>query len=113
MPRQLQHKDETSETQLTQHAFKRMQQRGLSETDIQTVIRFGRKVKTKAAEHRVMGRREVKHVAPLGFNFSAIQDVHVVVAPDGRVITAYKNADLKGIRHQAGCSRHRPQHRHQ
>lgn len=69
MPRQLQHKDETSETRFTQHAFKRMQQRGLSETDIQTVIRFGRKVKTKAAEHRVMGRREVKHFAPLGFNF--------------------------------------------
>lgn len=113
MPRQPQHTDETSEAQLTQHACKRMQQRGLSETDIQTVIRFGRKVKTKAAEHHVMGRKEVKHFAPLGFNFSALQDVHVVVAPDGRVITAYKNADFKGIRHRAGCSRHRPQHRNQ
>ena len=113
MPRQPEQQDKTTDAQLTKHACKRMQQRGLSETDIQTVIRFGRKVKTKAAEHRVMGRREVKHFAPLGFNFSAIQDVHVVVAPDGRVITAYKNADLKGIRHQAGCSRHRRQHRHQ
>lgn len=109
MPRQPQHKDETSEAQLTQHACKRMRQRGLSDTDIQTVIRFGRKVKTKAAQHHVMGRREVKHYAPLGFNFSALQDVHVVVASDGRVITAHKNAHFKGIRHQAGCSRHRPQ----
>lgn len=109
MPKQLQPREVTFEAPLTQHACKRMQQRGLSDTDIQTVIRFGRKVKTKAARHHVMGRREVKHFAPLGFNFSALQDVHVVVAADGRVITAYKNANFKGIRHQAGCARHRPQ----
>lgn len=109
MPHQVQPREVTFEAPLTQHARKRMQQRGLSETDIQTVIRFGRKVKTKAARHHVMGRREVKHFAPLGFNFSALQDVHVVVASDGRVITAYKNANFKGIRHQAGCARYRPQ----
>lgn len=109
MPHQIQPREATFEPMLTQHACKRMQQRGLSGTDIQTVIRFGRKVKTRAAQHHVMGRREVKHFAPLGFNFSALQDVHVVVASDGRVITAYRNASFKGIRHQAGCSRHRPQ----
>ena len=113
MPQQLQHRETTFEVPLTQHARKRIQQRGLSDTDIQTVIRFGRKVKTKAAQHHVMGRREVKHFAPLGFNFSALQDVHVVVAIYGWVITAYKNADFKSIRHQAGCARHRPQHSHQ
>ena len=113
MPRQPEQQDKTTDAQLTKLACKRMQQRGLSDTDIQAVIRFGRKVKTKAAQYHVMGRREVKHFAPLGFNFSALQDVHVVVAPDGRVITACKNADLKGIRHQEDCSRHRPQHRHQ
>ena len=109
MPQQLQPGETTFEVPLTQHARKRMQQRGLSDIDIQTVIQFGRKVKIKAAQHHVMGRREVKHFAPLGFNFSALQDVHVVVAADGRVITAYKNADFKSIRHQAGCARHRPQ----
>lgn len=94
MPQQLQPRASTFEVSLTQHARKRIQQRGLSDTDIQTVIRFGRKVKTKAAQYHVMGRREVKHFSPMGFNFLALQDVHVVVASDGRVRLPLKSGVL-------------------
>lgn len=107
MRNQPQSKDSTTGITLTQHACTRMQQRGLSDVDIQTVIRFGRKVKARSALHYVIGRKEVRHFAPLGFNFSNLQDVHVVVGDDGRVITAYRNPNFKGIRHQAGCARHR------
>lgn len=83
---------------LTHHAVIRMQQRGISETDIQTVIRFGRRIRAKAITYYVLGRKEIQRYAALGFNFSDLHGLQVLVCAEGKVVTTYRNPDFRSLR---------------
>lgn len=89
---------------LTQHAVIRMQQRGITETDIRMVIRFGRRIRVKAITYYVLGRKEIQRYAVRGFNFSDLHGLQVLVCAEGKVITTYRNQDFRSIK----SSGHRP-----
>lgn len=83
---------------LTQHAVIRMQQRGISEADINTVMRFGRSIRSKALMYYVLGRKEIQRYAVLGFNFSDLHGLQVLVSAEGKVVTTYRNQDFRSIK---------------
>lgn len=80
------------------HAAVRMQQRGISLAQVESVLRYGRIVFARGLKFRVIGKNEVRHFSSLGVNLLNCQNIHVLVDPDGTVITAYKNHDLRKIR---------------
>lgn len=88
----------SSDLPLTDHAQMRMGQRGISERCVAMVLRYGRTVHARGAAYRVIGHKEVARCAELGIDVSEADGVHVLVAPDGSVVTAYRNHELPKIR---------------
>lgn len=89
---------------LTRHATLRMQQRGISSSQIETVLCYGRTVQEGRVSCKVVGRKEMSEYAHEGINLSAVEGIHVVIAGDGSVVTAYRCYDLHRIR----AARRRP-----
>lgn len=83
---------------LTDHAQMRMGQRGISESVVAMVLRHGRTVHARGATYRVVGHKEVARGAERGIDLADADGVHVLLAPDGSVITAYRNHELRKIR---------------
>jgi len=83
---------------LVPHAWQRMQQRGIRPALVEQVLRYGRAVYARGLLFRVIGRREVDFFATRGINLRAAEGVHVLVQPDGSVLTTYRNHDLRAIR---------------
>lgn len=81
-----------------QHAALRMQQRGISAHVVELVLRYGRVIYSRGLAFRVVGRKEVQRYAALGIDLSDAAGVHVLVEHDGRVVTTYRNHDLRKIR---------------
>jgi len=90
------------------HAQMRMGQRGISERFVAMALRYGRTVHARGAAYRVIGHKEVARCAEFGFDISEADGVHVLVAPDGSVVTAYRNHELRKIR--PSKRRHRVYH---
>jgi hypothetical protein len=68
---------------------------------------IGRVVCARAAEIFFVGRREVEHYAREGIDLSTVEGIHVVCAPDGAVLTAYRNRSRRPPRPQRGWQRSR------
>lgn len=83
---------------VTTHAAVRMQQRGISPDLIATVLEFGRCVHARGLTFRVIGKKEVARYAREGLDLDHAEGIHVLVAPDGSVVTSYRNHDLRKIR---------------
>lgn len=83
---------------LTDHAQMRMGQRGISERVVDMVLRHGRTVHARGATYRVVGHKEVSRCADRGIDLAEADGVHVLLASDGSVITAYRNHELRKIR---------------
>lgn len=83
---------------LTDHALMRMGQRGISERVVDMVLRHGRTVHARGATYRVVGHKEVSRCADRGIDLAEADGVHVLLASDGSVITAYRNHELRKIR---------------
>jgi len=83
---------------ITNHAKKRMSQRGISKDAISIVLEFGRKVHIRNAIVYFFGRKEMKRYLKPGQNASrwtGFRDIHVLVSPsDDTIITTYKNQDI-------------------
>lgn len=79
---------------LSDHARRRLAQRGLGAEAVLAAIDHGREVRTRGAWFHVVGRREVVEARRAGVDISAHEGVHVLVAEDGSVITAYRNRNL-------------------
>jgi hypothetical protein len=80
------------------HARVRMQQRAISASHVETVLRYGRVVFSRGLTFRVIGRNEVRHFSAHGLDLSHAEGIHVLVDSDGTVITTYRNHDLRKIR---------------
>lgn len=93
---------------LTTHVRKRMQSRRISEADIQDAVRYGRTYYARGAVFKVIGKKEIDRHCDEP-NLQHLEGVHVVMAHDGTVITAYRNRQF----HRVNFSkpRYRP-HRH-
>lgn len=75
---------------LTTHVQKRMQSRGISEEDIQEVVRYGRTFYARGAVFKVIGKKEIERYSD-NAELDHLEGVHVVIAHDGAVITTYRN----------------------
>lgn len=93
---------------LTDHAQMRMGQRGISERVVAMVLRYGRTMHARGVGYRVIGHKEVVRCAECGIDVSEADGVHVLVAHDGSVVTAYRNHELRKIR--PSKRRHRVYH---
>ena len=83
---------------LSNHAQNRMNERAIDEWQIEQVLNFGRCCFNRKAQIYAVGRKEVK---ANGKFLRACEGIHVVCSvTDGAVITAYRNQDLRGLRHR-------------
>jgi hypothetical protein len=90
--------DCSSSLQLTHHASLRSHQRSISLPTIDLVTTYGRKIHARGATFMVVGRKEVDRYKDKGIDLSKAQGVHVLLSTGGRVITTYRNQDLRSIR---------------
>ena len=75
----------------TQHAEIRMQQRRISQTDIEAVVTYGREFHHADAVIYVIGRREVRAYSKVA-DLTQLQGLHAIVGPRGELITTYRNS---------------------
>ena len=87
------------EKDLTRHASRRMAGRGLSHSAVQAAIEYGRVVYIRGAVISAIGRKEVDRFARQGIDLSLYDGIQVVCAPEGTILTAYRNRDFRGLHH--------------
>lgn len=87
-----------NEHPLTTHAAIRMNQRHISTKALELVLTYGRTIYSRGATYRVVGRKEVSSLAARGIDLRSADGLHVLLAQDGAVITAYRNHNLRRIR---------------
>ncbi len=96
---QKQYNPMSDEPALSSHARQRMDLRGMSERDIELVLKFGRKIHSRRTVFHVIGRKEIKNYASACPELKELDGLHVLTVPDkGTVLTAYRNHDLRLIR---------------
>ena len=84
---------------MTDHAWRRMTARGLSERAVDAVLTYGRTVHARGAEIYALGRREVERYSSQSLDLRPFEGVQVVCVPDdGVVMTVYRNHDLSSLR---------------
>ena len=76
-----------SEEMITEHAWKRMAQRGISIIDIAGTMMFGSFYHGNKAEIIVVGKKECRHS---NYNIHFLQGIHIVLK-QGRIVTTYRN----------------------
>lgn len=95
------------EVKVTDHARKRMGQRGVSEEAVELALHFGRKIHSRHAIYHVIGRKEIIKLGDQHPEMKELDGVQVLTASDGEsVITVYRNHDLRGIRPNKRKHRH-------
>ena len=101
---------ESVEDLLSNHARRRLNQRGIRKHLIDLVLEYGRAVYTRGACILVVGRKEVRTALNHGLDIRACEGIQVVCCPsDGIVVTAYRNRDFSGLKQ--GHVRHRRRNR--
>lgn len=90
--------DLQSKYSLTQHAWERMGERGLSPATVRLALNYGRDVHVRGATIYVVGRKEVRRYRQDGIELSSVEGVQVVCTDSGAILTVYRNRDLRGLR---------------
>jgi hypothetical protein len=80
-------------TPVSDHARRRMQQRGIRPEAVKACLDFGRRVYSRGALFLVMGRREVASARRAGIRLDSLLGLQVLVR-DGTVVTVYRNPRL-------------------
>lgn len=83
---------------LTLHAATRLSQRGININVVLLALTYGRTIHTHGLTCHVIGYREVLCHSRCGINLSHASGVHVMVASDGAIVTAYRNRRIKKAR---------------
>ncbi len=97
---------DTDTSKLTLHAEKRLDSRGLSSEALELALSFGRKIHARHALFHVIGKKEIQRFSDQIPELKELEGVQVVTSPDGVVLTAYRNRDLRSIRPTKRCQRH-------
>lgn len=87
-----------SNPRTTNHAERRIRQRGVRPGAIEAALTFGRRVRRPGATVYVIGRKEVERWRKEGANLSDYVNLQVVCANDGAIITIYRNPDFRHLR---------------
>ncbi|WP_067521892.1 DUF4258 domain-containing protein [Endozoicomonas ascidiicola] len=82
------------------HALKRMSQRGITTEAIELTIQFGRQVYGRGVKCYVIGRKEVELYANSCSEVRLAEGIHVLVSTNfaEQVVTVYRNRNLSNIR---------------
>ena len=92
-------------TRLTMHASQRMDARGIPEAAVRAALEHGRIAHVHGASIHAIGQREVRHFQRRGIDLSCYEGIQIVCAPDGAILTVYRNRDFRGLRPR--CRRRR------
>ena len=84
--------------QLTDHASRRMQHRGIGPDAVDAVLAYGRRVFTRGILVYAIGRKEVAECRELNIDLKGYEGVQVVCATNRASITVYRNRDFRGLR---------------
>jgi len=99
MNSQKQYNQMSCQPAISSHAQQRMDLRGISERDIELVLKFGRKIHSRRTAFHVIGRKGIKKYASECPELKELDGLHVLAVPQkGTVLTAYRNHDLRHIR---------------
>lgn len=86
---------------LSTHAQVRMQQRGISREQLEQVLRFGRIVRAHGGvSFHVLGRKETQRYGLIDAGLRAAEGVHLLLSPNGVVITVYRTRELCKLRYK-------------
>lgn len=88
--------NEDGTIKLTQHAERRLEERGILLEEVLFALEHGRRVWTRGAQVFVLGQKELVKLKPA--RASRLDGLQVVCSPDGDVLTVYRNKDLRGLR---------------
>jgi hypothetical protein len=99
------------ELDLTTHAQERMALRGIRPGDIETVLLCGREVHASGAVIHVIGRKEVEQYRRFGSDLAPLEGLHVVIALDGAIVTAYRNRSTLMVKERRRVRGWRPEWR--
>ena len=83
---------------LSPHARQRANARSISAEAIDAALRWGRRCWSHGDQIWRLDRRCVQRAAAKGVRVDAHEGVTVVQAPDGSIITVYRNRDPRRIR---------------
>ena len=91
---------------LSNHAKRRLNQRGIRKHLVDLVLEYGRAIYTRGACIMVIGRKEVQSALKRGLDLRACEGIQVVCCPaEGLVYTVYRNRGFSGLKQ--GRVRHR------
>lgn len=86
---------------LTDHARLRMDGRRIPVEAVAAVLDHGRVAWVRGAQVYALGRKEVDRAARRGLDLRAYAGLQVICAPNGGVITVYRNHDFRSLRRTA------------
>ncbi len=75
---------------MTEHAEHRMASRGISQRALKAALQYGSVRFTRKAWYYRITRLDVQKCKNQGVNIAEFEGIHVVVSPDGAVLTAYR-----------------------
>ena len=90
----------------SQHAQVREGQRGISDKQLMLAYRYGRVIHSRRAVYRVIGSKEIKKYGDIEPELKNMNGVQLVMSANGRVLTAFKNKDLRKVRPFKHCHKH-------
>ena len=99
-------KDNEIEFTVSDHASLRMNQRCIDKSSLETVLKFGRLIRSRGASFYVLGKRDSSHLQSIGIKVQRLENTQVVVdEKTNTVITVYKNNNFRKIRPIRRCER--------
>ena len=82
----------------TTHAVRRMHERSISEAAVRATLEHGRIVHVRGAAVHAIGHKEISRLGRRGIDVSHCEGIQIVCAPDGTILTAYRNRNFRGLR---------------
>ena len=84
---------------LTEHACKRMDQRGLKQEAIEVALTYGRRIHSRRALYYVVGQKEIREFGKICPEIKELDGLQVLMDSESKhILTVYRNHDLRQIR---------------
>lgn len=83
----------------SRHASARKQQRAVSSGHIALVLQWGRQIRQRGGRTAwFVGSKEVKAAAKFGVRLDPVENLAVVLADDGAIVTVVRSSDVARLR---------------
>ena len=93
----------------TKHSKTRQRQRAISDSDLEAVLDWGQRYRQPAGRVvTFLGKRDVQHALARGIDVGRAQNIAVVVAGDGAIVTVVRSSDVHRLRRWGQRRRGKP-----